>query len=184
MRHFLLSVFLLFSLNSFAKNTDRSFFALSATDISGRKINFSTYRGKVVMVVNTASECGFSSQLKELEALYKKYATRGFVVLAFPSNDFKQEKGDNPAIEAFAKKEYQTTFPFFEKAAVRGPLQQPVYEFLTTEKPGFLFKDVGWNFEKFLINRRGQVIERWSAITKPSSTTVIKDIEKALDEPL
>lgn len=160
------------------------FYELSAQDIGGRKVNFSTYRGKVVLVVNTASECGFTPQLKELEDLYKKHQSQGFVVLAFPSNDFKQEKADNKEILAYATKEYQTTFPFFEKAPVRGADKQPVYQFLTEKKPGLLFKDVGWNFEKFLINRKGEVVERWSSITKPSSATITRAIEKALSEPL
>jgi glutathione peroxidase len=176
-----------FALQSFATGTSTVpdlFYELSASDISGKKVNFSTYRGKVVLVVNTASECGFAPQLKDLEDLYKKYASQGFVVLAFPSNDFKQEKGDNADIQAFAKKEYQTTFPFFEKAPVRGADKQPVYQFLSEKKPGILFKDVGWNFEKFLINRKGEVVERWSSITKPSSGSITKAVEQALTDPL
>ncbi|KHD88915.1 MAG: hypothetical protein OM95_07180 [Bdellovibrio sp. ArHS] len=152
--------------------------------MSGKKVNFSTYRGKVVLVVNTASQCGFTPQLKELEDMYKKYADRGFVVLAFPSNDFKQEKADNTEVQKFAEKEYGITFPLFEKAPVSGDDKQPVYKFLTEKKPGLLFKDVSWNFEKFLINRRGQVVERWSSITKPSSDSLTKAVEKALAEPL
>ncbi|QDK45570.1 glutathione peroxidase [Bdellovibrio sp. ZAP7] len=161
-----------------------SFYELSANDISGKKVNFSTYRGKVVLVVNTASQCGFTPQLKDLEMLYKKYADRGFVVLAFPSNDFKQEKGDNTEVQSFAKKEYGCTFPFFDKAPVTGKDKQPVYQFLTEQKPGLIFKDVSWNFEKFLVNRKGQVIDRWTSITKPSSDKIVEAIEKALNEPL
>ncbi len=161
-----------------------NFFELSADSLSGKKVQFSTYRGKVVLVVNTASQCGFTPQLKELEDLYKKYANRGFVVLAFPSNDFKQEKGDATTIQQFAEKEYGITFPIFDKGPVTGKDKQPVYQFLTAQKPGLLFKDVAWNFEKFLINRKGQVIERWSSITKPSSDAIVKEIEKALNEPL
>lgn len=161
-----------------------SFYELSAKDIGGKLVNFSTYRGKVVLVVNTASQCGFTPQLKDLEALYKKYANRGFVVLAFPSNDFKQEKGDNTEVQSFAKKEYGCTFPFFDKAPVTGKDKQPIYQFLTEQKPGLIFKDVSWNFEKFLVDRKGQVIERWTSITKPSSDKVVEAIEKALNEPL
>ncbi|WP_253715964.1 glutathione peroxidase [Bdellovibrio bacteriovorus] len=187
MRLFLAFSALLFSISTFAASPTSApdlFYELSAQDINGRKVNFSTYRGKVVLVVNTASECGFTPQLAELEALYKKHANQGFVVLAFPSNDFKQEKADNKEIQAFATKEYHTTFPFFEKAPVRGDDKQPVYQFLTEKKPGILFKDVGWNFEKFLINRKGEVVDRWSSITKPSSGSITKAIEKALSEPL
>lgn len=162
----------------------KNFFELSAKNISGKNVNFSTYRGKVVLVVNTASQCGFTPQLKDLEILYKKYADRGFVVLAFPSNDFKQEKGENAEVQSFAEKEFGVTFPLFDKAPVRGADKQPVYKFLTENKPGVLFKDVSWNFEKFLINRKGEVVERWSSITKPSSNEVVKAVEKALSEPL
>lgn len=187
MKHLLFPLLLLssvFCVTVVQAATPKSFFELAATDINGKKINFSSYRGKVVLVVNTASECGFTPQLKELEELYKKYADRGFTVLAFPSNDFKQEQGDNAQVKTYAQKEYGTTFPFFDKAAVTGPQKQDVYKFLTENKPGILFKDVSWNFEKFLINRKGEVIERWSSITKPSSSTVVKTLEKALAEPL
>lgn len=181
---FLIIFALLFGATWSHAETANNFFELSATTLEGKKINFSTYRGKVVLVVNTASQCGFAPQLKALEALYKKYADRGFVVLAFPSNDFKQEKEDGTAIQKSAEKEYGTTFPFFEKAPVKGKDKQPVYQFLTSKKPGLLFDDVGWNFEKFLVNRKGEVVERWSSVTKPSSESIVKVIEKALAEPL
>lgn len=167
-----------------ASEAPANFFELSAQSISGKKVHFSSYRGKVVLVVNTASQCGFTPQLKELEELYQNYGPKGFVVLAFPSNDFKQEKSDNADVMSFATKNYQVTFPFFEKGMITGQNKQPVYKFLTEQKPGILFKDVSWNFEKFLINRKGEVVERWSSITKPSSSTVRKALEKALAEPL
>lgn len=165
-------------------NLPKSFFELSAVSLAGQKINFSTYRGKVVLIVNTASQCGFTPQLKELEDLYQNYSSKGFIVLAFPSNDFKQEKGSAEEVQKFAKAEYGCTFPFFEKGSVRGDDKQPIYQFLTAQKPGLILKDVAWNFEKFLVNRKGQVIERWSSITKPSSKSVRNAIEKALNEPL
>lgn len=185
MRTLSLLCFFFLSSQAFANSTpSQNFFELSAKNIAGKTVNFSTYRGKVVLVVNTASQCGFTPQLKDLETLYKKYADRGFVVLAFPSNDFKQEKGENSDVQTFAEKEYGVTFPLFDKAPVTGKDKQPVYQFLTEQKPGVLFKDVSWNFEKFLVNRKGQVIDRWSSITKPSSDTIVKSIEKALNEPL
>lgn len=162
----------------------QTFFDLSAQSIEGKKIHFSQYRGKVVLVVNTASQCGFTPQLKELEDLQKKYSGKGFTVLAFPSNDFKQDPSENSAIQSFAKSEYNTSFQFFEKGSVSGTSKQPVYKFLTDSKTGFLFKDVHWNFEKFLVGRNGQVIERWSSMTKPSSKNIVSAIEKALAEPL
>ena len=161
-----------------------NFFDLSANSIAGEKIHFSKYRGKVVLVVNTASQCGFTPQLKDLEDLFKKYKDRGFIVLGFPSNDFKQEKEDNAKVKAFAEKEYGVSFPFFDKASVRGPQKQPVYQFLTEKKSGLLFTEVSWNFEKFLVDRKGQVIERWGSMTSPTQKSVTEKIEKALQEPL
>jgi glutathione peroxidase-family protein len=161
-----------------------NFYDLSATDITGKKVHFSQYRGKVVLVVNTASKCGFTPQLKDLEALYKKYGPKGFIVLAFPSNDFRQEKDSNEDLLKFAKKEYGTSFPFFEKGSVSGSQKQPVYAFLIEQKSGLLFREVSWNFEKFLINRQGQVIERWNSMTSPSAGTVIGKVEKALEDPI
>lgn len=162
----------------------QSFFDFSATDIRGKKVHFSQYRGKVVLVVNTASECGFTPQLKDLEEIYKKYSAKGFAVLAFPSNDFKQEKGNNEEVLNFAQKEYGVHFPIFDKGPVSGDAKQPVYKFLTEQKPGILFKEVRWNFEKFLISRKGQVLERWSSMTSPTSKSVIEKIEKALNDPI
>ena len=167
-----------------AEETPKSFFELSAKDIRGKTVHFSQYRGKVVLVVNTASQCGFTPQLKDLETLFKKYKDQGFIVLAFPSNDFKQDPAENEKLHSFAKDEYGTTFPFFDKAPVKGPQKQPVYAYLTTAKPGVLFSEVSWNFEKFLVNRKGEVIERWNSITAPASSGVIKKIEKALAEPM
>jgi glutathione peroxidase len=162
----------------------RSFFELSARDLDGRKVHFSHFRGKVVLVVNTASECGFTPQLKELESVYRKYAARGFVVLAFPSNDFHQENQDNHGLLKFARMNYGVTFPIFDKDEVRGPDKQPVYRFLVDAMPGFLFKEVSWNFEKFLVNRQGQVIERWNSMSSPVSKNVVGEIEKALADPI
>jgi len=164
--------------------TPVTFFDLSAVSISGKPVHFSSYRGKVVLVVNTASQCGFAPQLKDLQDLYTKYSSQGFVVLAFPSNDFRQEKNDNAGVKAFAEKNYATTFPFFEKAPVTGPEIQPVFKFLTEQKPGILLKGIGWNFEKFLINRQGQVLDRWPSLIRPSSTKIQQAIEKALKDPL
>lgn len=170
--------------NASTPSSTPSFFDFSANDVKGKKIHFSQYRGKVVLVVNTASQCGFTPQLKDLEEIFRKYSSKGFTVLAFPSNDFKQEKGNNEDILKFAQKEYSITFPIFDKGPVTGDDQQPVFKFLTEQKPGILFKDVRWNFEKFLINRDGKVIERWSSITSPTSKSVLEKIEKALTAPM
>lgn len=179
----LATIISLFSLTVFSADS-QSFFDLSAKDIQGKTIHFSQYRGKVVLVVNTASQCGFTPQLKDLEALQQKYKDQGFTVLAFPSNDFKQDPEENTKVLDFAKKEYGVSFPFFDKAPVRGPNKQPVYDFLVKAKPGILLSEVSWNFEKFLVNRKGEVVERWTSITSPSNSSITKKIEKALAEPM
>jgi glutathione peroxidase len=174
--------FFLFAINfSFANETKhKSFFDFKVKDVQGKEVNLASYKNKVILVVNTASACGFTPQFKDLEELQKKYSSRGFTVLAFPSNDFKQDKGNNSEIEKFAKDKYQITFPIMDKNPVSGKEKQPVYQFLTDSKTGFLFKDVQWNFEKFLIGKDGQVIDRWNSMTSPQSDSIVKKIEAAL----
>ena len=176
MLHFLTIV--LFFL-SFAK-APTSLYDVKVNDISGKSIPMSQYKGKVLLIVNTASKCGYTPQLKDLETLYKKYRNQGFEVLAFPSNDFKQDPAESSEIASFAQKNYEVTFPIFEKASVTGELKQPLYHALTQQKSGIIFKEVQWNFEKFLVGRDGKVIERWSTPTSPTSKDVIKTLEKAL----
>ncbi len=163
----------------FAK-TPASVHDVQLKNIVGKPVPMSLYKGKVLLVVNTASNCGYTPQLKELETMYKKYRSQGLEVLAFPSNDFKQDPAENSEIASFAKKNYEVTFPIFEKASVTGENKQPLYQVLTTQKSGAIFKDVQWNFEKFLVGRDGKVIERWSSATTPASPEVIKPLEKAL----
>lgn len=164
---------------SFAKGPEK-FYDLTANDLNGKKINFSDYQGKVVLIVNTASQCGFTPQLNDLEVIHQKYGSKGLVVLGFPSNDFKQESGVGQEIQKFASDKYKISFPLFEKGPVTGSDKQPVYKFLTDQKSGVIFKEVAWNFEKFLVSRKGEVVERWSSMTKPTSDSMIKAIEKEL----
>lgn len=180
MLHLLTIVLLSFS---FAKAPD-SIYEVQVKDISGKSIPMSQYKGKVLLIVNTASKCGFTPQLKDLETLYKKYKSKGLEVLAFPSNDFKQDPAENSEIASFAQKNFEVTFPFFEKGSVVGDNKQPLYSVLTSQKSGFLFKEVQWNFEKFLVGRKGQVIDRWNSSTSPSSSGLVKAVEKALAEQL
>lgn len=175
----------LVSLTVFSKDKTsalNSFYDLSAQDLQGQKVPFSRFQNKVVLIVNTASQCGFTPQLKDLEDLNKKYSSQDLVILGFPSNDFKQEKSEASEIQKFAEKEYGITFTLMEKGPVSGPEKQPVFKFLTDQKSGILFKEVAWNFEKFLIDRQGHVIDRWSSMTKPSSAEIVSKIEKALKE--
>lgn len=177
------SVLLVFiSLTATASN--KSFFDLTAKGTDGKTVALSQYKGKVLLVVNTASQCGYTPQLSSLEKIYQKYGKKGFSVLAFPSNDFRQEPGSSAEVASFAQKEYQTTFPFFEKAAITGASKQPVYAFLTAAPTANLFKDIQWNFEKFLIGKNGQVLGRWPSSTAPDSAEVIKAVESALSEKI
>lgn len=148
--------------------------------LSGGETNLAEHRGKVLLVVNTASLCGFTPQYGDLEALYKKYKDRGFVVLGFPCNQFgKQEPGDSKDIAAFCSTNYGVTFPLFAKVEVNGPAAAPLFDYLKTAKRGFLgSKAIKWNFTKFLIARDGAPIARFAPNRTPASLQ--GEIEKAL----
>ena len=151
-------------------------------DIDGKDAKLDLYKGKVVMIVNVASKCGFTPQYKGLEALYKKYADQGLVIIGFPANDFgHQEPGTNEEIKTFCSSKYAVTFPMMSKVAVVGDEKTPLYKFLT-EKPtaGDFAGEIGWNFTKFLVDRNGNLIARWASQTKPDDKQVTEEIEKAL----
>lgn len=151
----------------------------SATTITGEDKPLSDYDGQVVLVVNTASECGFTPQYAGLEELQGKFAGRGFTVLGFPCNQFGgQEPGDAQQIGAFCEKSYGVTFPMFDKVEVNGSGAHPLFAWLRTEKSGLLGDRIKWNFTKFLLGRDGQVIERYAPTTKPEALET--DIERAL----
>lgn len=141
--------------------------------------NLCQYQGKVILVVNTASFCGFTSQYEGLEKIYAKYKDEGFVVLGFPSNDFgQQEPGSNKEIADFCKNTYDVKFPMFAKSAVSGSNPNPLFKMLIA-KTGTTPK---WNFYKYLINRNGEVIDSYGSVTKPTSTSITNEIEKLLKE--
>ncbi|MDQ1106176.1 glutathione peroxidase [Nocardioides zeae] len=151
----------------------------TATRLDGHVEPLSTYAGKVVLVVNTASQCGFTPQFEGLEELYQKYGDRGLVVLGFPCNQFNgQEPGDADEIGSFCQRNYGVTFPMFAKVDVNGPDAHPVYEWLRHEKSGLLGGKIKWNFTKFLVGRDGRVIGRYAPTKKPEK--IAGDIEKAL----
>lgn len=151
-----------------------------ATDIDGEVIDLSLYKGKVLLVVNTASKCGFTPQYKGLEALYQEFSNDQFSVLGFPCDQFgHQEPGDEGEIKGFCELNYGVTFPLFEKIDVNGENAHPLFNFLKNEKGGLLTKDIKWNFTKFLIDKDGNVVERFAPTTTPES---IKDKIKALIE--
>jgi glutathione peroxidase len=151
-------------------------------DIDGKDVKLDQYKGKVVMIVNVASNCGFTKQYKGLEALYKKYADQGLVVVCFPANDFgHQEPGTNEEIKTFCTSKFDVTFPMMAKIVVLGDEKAPLYKFLT-EKPtaGDFAGEIGWNFTKFLVDRNGNLIARWASQTTPEDKQVGDEIEKAL----
>ena len=148
--------------------------------LSGTEQDLSEYQGSVVLIVNTASECGFTSQYEGLEALYQQYKDQGLVILGFPCNQFgQQEKGDNATIGVFCQKNYGVSFPMFAKIEVNGDGAAPLYQQLKSEAPGLLgSKGIKWNFTKFLINRQGKVVKRYAPTTKPEKLKA--DIESLL----
>jgi glutathione peroxidase len=151
----------------------------SATTLEGAEQDLSAYAGKVVLVVNTASECGFTPQLGGLEELYRTYGKQGLVVLGFPCNQFGgQEPGTEEQIGQFCQRSYGVSFPMFAKVDVNGDGTHPLYGWLKSEKGGLLGRDIKWNFAKFLVGRDGRVLKRFAPTTEPSS--LAKDVEKAL----
>ena len=149
-------------------------------DIGGDPVPLDRYQGKVLLVVNTASECGFTPQYKGLEALYRKYRDRGFEVLGFPCNQFGgQEPGSEAQIAAFCTSKYDVTFPLFAKVDVNGDNASPLYRYLKHAKPGLLGTEaIKWNFTKFLVDREGKVVARYAPNDTPES--IDADVAKAL----
>lgn len=161
----------------------RSFYDFKAKSLGGKDVGMSQYSGKVSLVVNTASLCGYTGQYKELQEIWAKYRDRGLVVLGFPSNDFgKQEPGADKDIKEFCDLKYRVSFPMFTKDAVSGKDKQPIYKFLTEEANPTLKGEVKWNFEKFLVNKKGQIVARYPSKIKPDDTEVIQKIEALIKE--
>ena len=155
----------------------KKFYDFSVKAIDGREVSLNEFAGKVVLIVNTASKCGFTPQYDGLEKLYEKYRERGFVVLGFPCNQFgAQEPGDEAEIAQFCSLKFNVSFPMFAKIDVNGESTHPLYQFLKAEKPGILSTEgVKWNFTKFLIDRSGKVVERYAPATKP------EDLNEAIE---
>ena len=159
------------------------FYDLVATKGSGELVPLKQYSGKVALVANTASKCGYTPQYEALQKLQTTYENKGLVVLGFPSNDFKQqEPGNDKEIATFCKLNYGVTFPLFQKAPVTGEKIQPVFAYLTKNAPEQ--GEVKWNFEKFVVDRKGDVVARFPSKVKPDDPTVVAALEKALAEPV
>lgn len=148
-------------------------------DFQGQPVSLSRYKGKVLLIVNTATHCGFTPQYDDLQELYAQYRGRGFEILDFPCNQFGQQAPEEEEeINRFCTLNFGTTFPRFKKIDVNGPDESPLYHFLKAQKPGFFRKDISWNFTKFLVNREGVVVKRYGPQKKPLG--LAKDIEKLL----
>ena len=149
--------------------------------IDGDSVDLSSYKGKVVLMVNVASKCGFTPQYEGLEKLYEKYKEQGLVILGFPANNFlRQEPGTNEEIKQFCTLNYGVTFPMFAKISVKGKDQHPLYKYLTDKKAHDFGGKIGWNFTKFLIGRDGQIKARFTTKIKPEDEAVISAVEKEL----
>ena len=159
-----------------------SFYSLKVTGADGADFDLAAVRGKVVLVVNTATGCGFAPQFSELEALQRRFGPSGFLVLGFPSNDFLgQEPKSDQEIKEFCQLTYDVSFPLMKKAPVGGREVQQTFQFLTTS-PGH-HGVVLWNFEKFLIDKKGRVVGRWRSAVKPLDAQITEAIERTLSEP-
>ncbi|WP_146338382.1 glutathione peroxidase [Nesterenkonia sp. NBAIMH1] len=150
----------------------------TATTLQGEERALADFDGDVVLVVNTASKCGLAPQFEGLQKLYDTYQERGLTILGFPSNDFAQESGDSGEIGEFCQVNYGVSFPMFDKVHVNGKHTHPLYQWLKDERSGLLGGTIKWNFTKFLINRDGEVVQRFSPQTKPED--LAEPIEAAL----
>ncbi len=156
-----------------------SIYDFTMDDIHGKPVNLSQFRGKVLLVVNTASLCGNTPQYSDLEKMYETYQERGFEILAFPANNFgQQEPGTNQEIKNFCYTKYSLTFPLFSKISVKGEDKHPLYRYLTEQSP--FPGEVEWNFQKYLIDRSGNVVARYHHRTKPLSDEIVRGVETAL----
>ena len=162
--------------------TEKSIYDFVLKDINGNDIKMEQYRGKVLMVVNTASQCGYTPQYEGLQKIYSKYKDEGFFVLGFPANNFgAQEPGSDEEIKNFCSTRFKVSFPMFSKISVQGPDKNPFYKFLTEKETNPDYAgEIKWNFNKFLVDKTGKVVARFDSGAKPEDSSVIESIEKAL----
>jgi glutathione peroxidase len=176
--YFLLGLTLTLAGSLFAAS---SIYDFTLPSIDGKPIPLASFKGKVVLMVNVASQCGYTPQYTALETIYEKYRDRGFVVLGFPANNFgQQEPGTNAEIKTFCSTKYNVTFPMFSKISVEGRDQNPLYAYLTKGANPSVAGDIQWNFTKFLVDRSGHVVRRFESPVTPDSPQVIDSIEKLL----
>jgi glutathione peroxidase len=158
-----------------------SIYDFTLPSIDGQSMPLAGFKGKVVLLVNVASRCGFTPQYKGLEALYEKYKDQGFVILGFPANNFgAQEPGTNQEIKTFCSTKYSVSFPMYAKVSVKGADQTPLYQYLTQQADPTHSGDIKWNFTKFLVDRDGHVVQRFESPVTPDSAEVVSAVEKEL----
>ena len=174
----------LFGASPIASSKTKSVLDFKMKNIDGKDVKLKKYKGDVLLIVNTASKCGYTPQYEGLQTIYSKYQSQGFEVLGFPANNFgEQEPGTETEIKEFCESKYKVTFPMFAKISVKGSDQHPLYNFLTAKETNPNFAgDISWNFNKFLVNRKGEVVARFSSKDKPDGETVMQAIEKYLKE--
>ena len=164
--------------------SEKSVYEFKMKNIDGQDVKLDAFKGKVVMIVNVASKCGYTPQYEGLEALYEKNKDRGFVILGFPANNFMgQEPGTEAEIKEFCSSKYHVTFPMFAKISVKGKDQHPLYNYLTNKATDPEFAgDISWNFNKFVVDRNGKIVARFSSNDTPESEAVTSAIEKYLSQ--
>lgn len=156
-------------------------YGFTLNSIDGKPAPLAEYKGKVILIVNVASQCGYTPQYSALESIYEKYKGQGLVILGFPANNFgAQEPGTNQEIKTFCTRKYNVTFPMYAKISVKGADQAPLYGYLTKETGAGISGDIKWNFTKFLVDRNGNVVQRFEPATTPDSKEVAEAIEKQL----
>lgn len=184
LRHIVLAVALIATLiwgtSMQAKADDKkSVYDFTMKTIDGKEVSLSRYKGKVLLIVNVASECGNTPQYKDLEALYEKYKDKGFAILGFPANNFgSQEPGTDAEIKTFCDKHYGVTFDLFSKISVKGSDQAPLYKFITTDAN--VSGEVKWNFQKYLIDKNGTLTHKFLSKVEPMSEEIVSAVEAAL----
>jgi len=176
--YFPFGVLLIMATSLFAASGVYSF---TLNSIDGKPAPLADYKGKVVLIVNVASQCGYTPQYSALESIYEKYKDKGFVILGFPANNFgAQEPGTNEEIKTFCSRKYSVTFPMYAKISVKGDDQAPLYGYLTKETGAGISGDIKWNFTKFLVDRDGKVVQRFEPAVTPDSKEMTGAIEKQL----
>lgn len=175
------SIFFLFIILFMSNVKSQSIYQFEAEDINGKLIPISSFKGKKIMIVNTASKCGLTPQYKELEELYEKYKEKNFIIIGFPANNFmRQEPGDNKQIAQFCSATYGITFPMMAKISVKGKDMHPIYKFLTNkELNGKISSSVKWNFQKYLIDENGILVKVISPQTSPLDKEIIEWVENS-----